>query len=144
MMLGAHDEAIADCNKAVAIDPTHLRSHLRLAKAFCDQGDFATAEQKLCAATAHHPEHEELHHELRKMTQLRAARDAAEAAYGEGRFEEAHGLFQVRDRRPYSARAKRPEQRIWVTAGGPQRQRNGSSITAVVSHRSITAVESRR
>ena len=103
MMLGALDEAIADCNKAVLIDPLHLRSHLRLAKALCEKGDFATAEQKLTAAAVHQPD-QELNQELVKVTQLRIARDAADLAYSEGRFEEAQNLFQVNAKQVFSPR----------------------------------------
>jgi tetratricopeptide (TPR) repeat protein len=94
MMLGALDEAITDSNKAILIDPTHLRSYLRLSKAFCDKGDFAAAEQRLSAIAVQHPDHE-ISQELVKVTQLRIARESAETAYSEGRFEEAHNLFQV-------------------------------------------------
>jgi tetratricopeptide (TPR) repeat protein len=96
LMLGAQDEAISDCSKAILIDPAHLRSHLRLAKALCDKGDFAAAEEKLCAALQHHAEHEELRQEHARVAHLRAALTAAGQAYEDGRFEEALALYQVR------------------------------------------------
>jgi len=94
-MLGAQDEAIADCSKAILIDPAHLRSHLRLAKALCDKGDFAAAEEGLCLALQQHAEHEELRQEHARVAHLRAALAAAGQAYEEGRYDEALALFQA-------------------------------------------------
>ena len=58
--VGALKECVEDCRKALAIDQTHKKAHLRLVKALCLSSDVAGAVCAARIATKHVPDDEEI------------------------------------------------------------------------------------
>lgn len=81
LMVGAPNEALKDCDAALRIDPTHVRSILRLAKALLDMGKLPKALEHLRAAAERVPEAYELAQEFARVDSLCSAFFQAVAAY---------------------------------------------------------------
>ena len=81
LMVGAPNEALKDCDAALRIDPKHVRSILRLAKALLDMGKLPEALEHLRAAAERVPEAYELAQEFARVDSLCSAFFQAVAAY---------------------------------------------------------------
>lgn len=84
LMLGAPKEALQDCEAALALDPKHVRSHIRLAKALLDLGQIPEALAHLSNAAQLVQESHELAQEFARVGLISSTYTAAVSAY-EGR-----------------------------------------------------------
>ena len=70
--VGAAKECIEDCRRALGIDPTHAKAHLRLIKALCESSDIAGAASAAKTAVKHQPENKEIN-EIATTTEMLSA-----------------------------------------------------------------------
>lgn len=86
-MQGDLDECIADCHRALRLEPSLTKAHVRLAKALCEKGDFAKAALHLRSAGP------SLQEALHKAETLCGWQTEGEAAYGLKDYSMARAFF---------------------------------------------------
>ena len=84
LMCGVPNECIKDCEQALALDPRHERSHMRMAKALLDLGLLQEARAHVRGAAEKMQDCHELAREVERLDHLVDKFEAAEAAF-EGR-----------------------------------------------------------
>ena len=84
--VGALKECVADCRRALAIDPAHKKANARLVKALCESSDVAGAASAARAAAKHVPGDEEIRSVVAQTESLAAHLHAGDAQIASGDF----------------------------------------------------------